>query len=120
MANDDEYEQQSRPRAKRNEQKGRQRKKKRKKEQITLVPEKKEQGEEKEKQEKEEKMYVELLVCHSRVISSYRSRQSRITRIIQPHPNVTSPLCLRAPAPAAASARAHTYDLGVCVVATPA
>lgn len=93
------------------------REKKGKKEQITLVPEKKEQGEEKEKQEKEEKMYVELLVCHSRVISSYRSRQSRITRIIQPHPNVTSPLC---PAPAAPSARAHTYDLGVCVVATPA
>lgn len=94
-------------------------KKKRKKEQITLVPEKKEQGEEQgEKQEKEQRMYVELLVCHSRVISSYRSRQSRITRIIQPHRNVTSPLCL--PAPAAASARAHTYDLGVCVVATPA
>lgn len=86
-----------------------------------MVPEKKEQEEEQgEKQEKEEKMYVELLVCHSRVISSYRSRQSRITRIIQPHPNVTSPLCIPAPAPAAASARAHTYDLGVCVVATPA
>lgn len=97
------------------------REKKGKKEQITLVPEKKEQGEEQgEKQEKEEKMYVELLVCHSRVISSYRSRQSRITRIIQPHPNVTSPLCDPAPAPAAASAWAHTYDLGVCVVATPA
>lgn len=34
--------------------------------------------------EQMKKMYAEPLVCHKRVISSYRSRQSRITRIIQP------------------------------------
>lgn len=68
-------------------------------------------------------MYAELLVCHSRVISSYRSRQSRITRIIQPPHSIPIPIPIHIPIPYACLcffARAHTYDLGVCVVATPA
>lgn len=69
----------------------------------------------------EKNVYAELLVCHSRVISSYRSRQSRITRIIQPPHSI--PIPIHIPIPYACLcffARAHTYDLGVCVVATPA
>lgn len=58
MANDDECAQQPGPRAKRNEQKGRQRKE-RKKEQITMVSEKKEEQEKEQEKEKEEQEKAE-------------------------------------------------------------